>query len=115
VAVGVAPLVFTVVPKPQQSAAIPVDDGMLWADHVQENDSFDPDEPYRAADGSVIQFSAGLMHPSVGETIRHEMDQLAEELEAWGSGLAGEGFEGVNGVGDQCEGGLMLPHTSQNS
>jgi len=48
------------------------------------------------------------MYPSVKETIRYEMDHLAEELEVWGSGLAGEEFEGEmdRSPGGQCEGRL---------
>jgi len=99
-----APLVFARIPQPQPSAAIPVDHKDLWVDHGGMDDSFDLDEPYHGADGSVIQFSAGLMYPSMGETIRHGMDQLVEELEAWGSGLAGEGFEGVDEMGEQSRG-----------
>ena len=100
-----APLVFARIPQPQPSAAIPVDHKVLWVDHGGMDDSFDLDEPYHGADGSVIQFSAGLMYPSMGETIRHGMDQLAEELEAWGSGLAGEGFEGgMDEMGEQSRG-----------
>lgn len=96
---GVAPLVFTEVPQPQSSAAIPVDHGRLWADCDGIDESFELDGPYYTADGNIIQFSAGLMYPPVEETIRCEMDNLAEELEAWGSSLAGEGFEG----GDRME------------
>lgn len=106
VVAGAAPLVFTGIPQPQLSAGIPVDHGRLWADHVFTDDGFNPDEPYHAADGRVIQFSAGLMYPSAEETMRCEMDRLTEELEAWGSSLAGEGFEGVDRMEGQCEGKL---------
>jgi len=88
-----APLILTGIPQPQLPAAILVDHEVPWADHAWMNDSLNPDEPYHTAGGSVIRFSAGLMHPSTKETIRHEMDKLTEELEAWGSGLVGEGFE----------------------
>jgi len=101
---GVAPLIFAPISQPQPSAAIPVDNEMLWVGCGWTNDGLDPNEPYHAADGSVIQFSAGLMYPSVGETIRHEMEHLAKGLEAWGSGLAGEDFERVDGMGGQYEG-----------
>lgn len=80
---------------------------MLRVDCGRVNHSVNLDEPYHAADGSVIQFSAGLMHSSAGETIRCEMERLAEELEAWGSSLAGEGFNGrVGGIEGQLEGKL---------
>jgi len=102
---GVAPLVFTEIPQPQLSAAIPVDHERLWADCVGTDGGFNLGEPYHAADGSVIQFSAGLMYPSAEEGIRCEMNRLGEELEAWGSSLAGEGFEGgIDGMEDNHEG-----------
>lgn len=107
VPVGVAPLLFAPIPHPLPSAAIPVDNEMLWVDHGWVDDSFDINKPYRAEDGSAIQFSAGLMYPSTSETIRQEMEHLVEELEAWGSGLAGGDFEvRVDGMGSQQKGKL---------
>lgn len=103
--IGVAPLVLATIPQPQPSAVIPVDDEISWADDVWMGNDSNLDEPYYAEDGSAIQFSAGMMYPSSGETIRYEMDQLTEELEIWGSSLAGEDFGGgVDGMGGQCEG-----------
>ena len=105
---GVASLVLAGIPPPQPSAAIPMDHETLRTDQISVDDGFDLDEPYRGTDGSVIQFSAGLMYPSAEETVRREMDQLTEELEAWGSGLAGEDFGGeVDGTGGQSEGMLI--------
>ena len=73
---------------------------ILQTNHVWVNDGFDPEEPYYEADGSIVQFSAGLMYPSAKEMMRCEMDRLAEELEVWGSGLAGEDFGGMNETGE---------------
>lgn len=77
----VAPLGFAGIPQPPPSVTIPVD-------CVQTSVGFDPDGPYYEVDGNIVQFSASLMYPSMGETIRREVGQLVEELEVWGSGLA---------------------------
>lgn len=102
---SVAPLMFAAIPHSQPSAAIPMDHRVSQENSSQVDHGFNVDEPYHAADGSVLQFSTGLMYPSAEEILRCGMGQLGEELEAWGSDLAGECFEGgAYRTGGQCEG-----------
>ena len=103
---GVTPLIFTQVPHPQSSAVIPVGFERLWADLGWIDDGLILGRLHHPADGSLIQFSAGLMYPTAKEAIRCEMDRIGEELEAWGSSLVGQGFEEEGRIADQCEGKL---------
>ena len=103
---GVASLIFTEVHHPQSSVVIPAGCGGLWGDQGWIDDGLNLGRLHHPADGSLIQFSAGSMHPTTEETIRYEMDRIGEELEAWGSGLVGEGFEEEGRMEGQCEGKL---------
>lgn len=106
--VGIAAsLVLAPIPHPQPSAAIPVNHKTLWTEDVWMDDSFDTNQLYHAADGSLIQFSAGSTLPSAEDALKCEMDQLAEELETWGNALAGEDIPGgVDGLEGQDKGKL---------